>query len=394
MRKGKKLSQIVMIVVLCMMILYAGMNRNWKISENVEAQMQNQLLHHLEKMYIPSLYYVSEGQNNLPQKWYEECVSYFLPLGSYVNLNGSYQLNIEDSDTYKMILAYQASDENEVDEKGELVQEKKTENSENSKLMSVTDLSMEKLENYEYLLENFYTVDSSTSVTKKDLDAKKLLAKDMKIQSELNGPKILIYHTHSQESFKDSKKGDASTTIMGMGEYLSQLLNEKYGIETLHHQGIYDLVEGKLDRSLAYQLAEKDISKILKKYPSIEVVIDLHRDGVGKDTHLVTEINGKKTAQIMFFNGMSRSRKNGDIEYLYNPYIEDNLAASLQMQVNAMKYYPGYARHIYLKSYRYNMHLKPKSLLIEAGAQTNTVQEMRNSMEILADLISKTFQGQ
>ena len=95
----------------------------------------------------------------------------------------------------------------------------------------------------------------------------------------------------------------------------------------------------------------------------------------------------------MFFNGMSRSRKNGDIEYLYNPYIEDNLATSLQMQVNAMKYYPGYVRHIYLKSYRYNMHLKPKSLLIEAGAQTNTVQEMKNSMEILADLLSKTFQS-
>lgn len=392
MGKGKKLSQIVMIIALCLMILYVGANRHWKISENTEAQMQNQLLHHLERTYMPSLYYVSEGQKYLSKKWYEEFVAYILPLGTYVNLNGSYQLNIEDNDTYQMILAYQASDENEVDEKGDLMK-KTSDNSKNSKLLSVTDLSMEKLEKFEYLLEHFYTVDSSTCVTKNDLNAKKLLGKNIKIQSKLKGPKILIYHTHSQEGFKDSKKGDSSTTILGMGEYLSRILNEKYGIETLHHNGIYDLVEGKLDRSLAYQLAEKDISKILKQYPTIEVVIDLHRDGVGKDTHLITEINGKKTAQIMFFNGMSRSRKNGDIEYLYNPYIEDNLATSLQMQVNAMKYYPGYVRHIYLKSYRYNMHLKPKSLLIEAGAQTNTVQEMKNSMEILADLLSKTFQS-
>ena len=113
-------------------------------------------------------------------------------------------------------------------------------------------------------------------------------------------------------------------------------------------------------------------------------MIDLHRDGVGANTHLVTEVDGKKTAQIMFFNGLSRTKANGDISYLYNPYIEDNLAFSLQMQIAATKMYPGFTRHIYLKSYRYNMHLMPKTLLIEAGAQTNTVEEMRNAMELLA----------
>ena len=139
--------------------------------------MQNQLLHHLERTYMPSLYYVSEGQKYLSKKWYEECVAYILPLGTYVNLNGSYQLNIEDNDTYQMILAYQASDENEVDEKGDLMK-KTSDNSKNSKLLSVTDLSMEKLEKFEYLLEHFYTVDSSTCVTKNDLNAKKLLGKN------------------------------------------------------------------------------------------------------------------------------------------------------------------------------------------------------------------------
>ena len=183
---------------------------------------------------------------------------------------------------------------------------------------------------------------------------------------------MLIYHTHSQEQFKDSVPGDANTSIVGMGTYLTDLLNQKYGIETYHHTGVYDLVNGKLDRSKAYQLAEPDVQKILKDNPSIEVVIDLHRDGVAEGTHLVTEVDGRQTAQIMFFNGLSRTRANGNISYLPNPYLEDNLAFSLQMEIAAAKYYPGFARHIFLRAYRYNMHFKPKTLLVESVAQTNT----------------------
>ena len=99
--------------------------------------------------------------------------------------------------------------------------------------------------------------------------------------------------------------------------------------------------------------------KLLKENPAIEVVIDLHRDGVAEGTHLVTEIDGKPTAQIMFFNGLSRTRANGNISYLSNPYLEDNLAFSLQMEIAAATYYPGFARHIFLRAYRYNMHFKP-----------------------------------
>ena len=159
-------------------------------------------------------------------------------------------------------------------------------------------------------------------------------------------------------------------------------------IETIHHEGVYDLVDGKLDRSMAYELAEPQIQKILAENPSIEVVIDLHRDGVAEGTHLAAEIKGKPTAQIMFFNGLSRTKANGNIAYLPNPYIEDNLAFSLQLQIAAANKYPGFTRHIYLRGYRYNMHFKPKTLLIEAGAQTNTVEEMRNAMEILAETLN------
>jgi stage II sporulation protein P len=138
----------------------------------------------------------------------------------------------------------------------------------------------------------------------------------------------------------------------------------------------------------AYENAEASVRPMLDANPTIEVAIDLHRDGVNQDTHLVTEVNGKPTARIMYFNGLSRTRMNGDIAYLNNPYIQDNLAFSLQMELASENKYPGFARRIYLAGYRYNLHLLPKSLLIEAGAQTNTVGEMMNAMEVLADVLS------
>lgn len=369
-----------------------GIHMNIGLSDEMEMYLESFFLHQAEKTYLSGFSYVSEGGGPLPEQWVTECAARLLPLGTYISETTPVDMEVEDSATYEMILEQQANDENAVDENGNLIENKAAEAEEKQapkETAKKVDTSIEKLKDFEYLVSNFYTVDGTTSVSAKDLNAEKLLSKNMKLDKKTKGPKILIYHTHSQEDFKDSKKGDASTTIMGMGAYLSELLNEKYGIETIHHEGVYDLIDGEMDRSKAYQLAEKQVTKILKENPGIEVVIDLHRDGVGNSTHLVTEIDGKQTAQIMFFNGMSRTKANGDIAYLYNPYIEDNLAFSLQMQIAAAKLYPGFTRHIYLKSYRYNLHLKPKSLLIEAGAQTNTVEEMRNAMEALAKVLNE-----
>lgn len=392
MYQGKRISQILFIIVLCVFILYAGIHLNLGVSDEMTMYFNSFFLHHAEKTYLSGLSYTSQGGGPLPEQWVTECAVRLLPLGSYVSENAPLDMEVEDSETYEMILEQQANDENAVDEDGKLVENDKKEESKSKQpeaMAKEVDVSKEKLSDFEYLVSNFYTVDGTTSVSAKDLDAEKLLAKNLKLDKKTKGPKVLIYHTHSQEDFKDSKKGDSSTSIMGMGAYLAKLLNEKYGIETLHHEGVYDLIDGEMDRSKAYQLAEKEVKKILKDNPGIEVVIDLHRDGVGSSTHLVTEIDGKETAQIMFFNGMSRTKANGDIAYLHNPYIEDNLAFSLQMQIAAAKLYPGFTRHIYLKSYRYNLHLKPKSLLIEAGAQTNTVEEMRNAMEALAKVLNE-----
>lgn len=334
------------------------------------------------KLHMPELMYIEETGKESFEKWLINQMELLFPIGYMANGEEEKTLAVEDEDTYRLILKKQAEDENEVLEDGTVKSNKeKTEKTQTAKI------SEKKLKNYAYLRSHFYTVDQTTKTDAKELDAGKLLKKNMKIRKDGSKPKILIYHTHSQEAFKDSKAGDKKTSIVGMGDILTKELNDTYRIPTMHHEGVYDLIGGKMDRSRAYQLAEVKVRKILKKYPSIEVVIDLHRDGVGNNTHLVTSIDGKKTGQIMFFNGLSRTKKNGDIAYLKNPYIQDNLAFSMQMQLAAAKKYPGFARRIYLKSYRYNMHLMPKYLLIEAGAQTNTVKEMQRSMKVLADLL-------
>ena len=246
---------------------------------------------------------------------------------------------------------------------------------------------------FDFLMNNFYTVDSTTKVDKEQLDSKKLLDMDMTMKKDEGKPQILIYHTHSQEGFVDSKENDSSTTVVGVGEYLTKLLHEKYGYNVMHETTSYDLIDGKIDRNKAYSLACAKISAILKENPSIEVVIDLHRDGI-EGEKLVTDIDGKKTAKIMFFNGLSYTNKNGKIGYLENPYINENLSFSLKLQIEAAKYYPGLMRKIYLKGYRYNLHLKPKALLIEVGAQNNTVEEEMNAMEPLADIIARVLSGE
>ena len=216
----------------------------------------------------------------------------------------------------------------------------------------------------------------------------------MSITKDVTKPQILIFHTHSQETFLDSVAGDPTTTIVGVGDYLTELLTQKYGYQVIHDTSVYDYVDGKLDRSKAYTYAEEGIAKILQENPSIEVVIDLHRDGVAETTHLLTEVDGKKMAKIMFFNGLSYSRVNGDIGYLYNPYRDDNLAMSLQMQLIGKAYYPDFLRNIYVNAYRYCLHERGRSMLIEAGAQTNTVEEVKNAMEPLADILNKFLSGE
>ena len=250
----------------------------------------------------------------------------------------------------------------------------------------------EELGNFDYLLNHYFVVDPDTMTNAEQLNAESFLEKDFSMEKNSEVPQILIYHTHSQEYFLDSVEGDSATGIIGIGDYLTELLEETYGYQVIHDTGVYDLVGGVLDRSAAYDYARASIEKILEEYPTIEVIIDLHRDGV-EGQHFVTDINGKSTARIMFFNGLSANSAGQKIEYLPNPYIEENLAFSFQLQLAAEREYPGFPRNIYLKGQRFNLHFRPRSLLIEAGTQLNTVEEERNAMEPLAALLDQLLTG-
>lgn len=251
----------------------------------------------------------------------------------------------------------------------------------------------EQLADYDYVMKHFYTVHPTAAAGRDMIQAETFLDRDFSLKQETDSgmPQILIYHSHSQEEFADYHAGNREATIVGAGEYLAQLLEEK-GYQVIHDTSVYDLRDGKLDRNKAYSYALEGVEKILKENPSIEVVLDLHRDGVDSKTRLVQEVNGKPTAQIMFFNGTSQT-PDGPISYLENPNREDNLAFSFQMKLCADAFYPGYARNIYLKGLRYNLHLRPRSALVEAGAQTNTYEEVKNAMEPLAELLDTVLGG-
>ncbi len=372
----------ILLLAACVVWIAAGGSRgSWRYD------FQNQILAGAEEMYMPGLAYLNRAQDKGAREWIREKALAWLPLVSYAEDHAVSSPAIEDEETLAKILDAQANDENAVDENGNLVGEADPAEAAAQPAAPTVDMSIEKLRDFDYLLSNFYTVDSSTMIGPEQLNADDLLSRSMKIDNTTGGPKVIIFHTHSQEEFVDSTPGDPATSIVGMGEYLTELLNKK-GIETIHDTGVYDIINGQLDRSNAYENAEASVRPLIEANPTLEVAIDLHRDGVAEGTHLVTEINGKPTAKIMYFNGLSRTRTNGDIDYLYNPYIQDNLAFSLQMQLASESLYPGFVRHIYLRAYRYNLHLLPKSLLVEAGAQTNTVEEMRNAMEVLADTLA------
>ncbi len=242
---------------------------------------------------------------------------------------------------------------------------------------------------YETLLSTFYAIDSNALAGSDLLNLQELKGYDLTVSKTDAAPQILIYHTHSKETFADSVQGDPEQSIVGVGSFLTKLLEEEYGYSVLHHTAEYDTV-----RDEAYAKSLPAIEKLLQENPSIQVVIDLHRDSGNPAREMTVDIDGRKTARFMFFNGISRSRRTGDIAYLANPNLKENLAFSFQMQAAAGEYYPGLTRKIYIKQYRYNMHLRGKTLLIELGDENNTLEEAKNACYPIAHLLDLVLSGQ
>lgn len=326
-----------------------------------------------------------------------------IPLAAYAE-ESSCRLTAESQREYEQLLRLEGMDEEYSDSMFYVDEEQERAlRLENEKALAVQEnvdtqqkpqrqiqYSLEEYREYDKLVSEFYAIDPTTMADESLLNLDALWNRDMTLKDNGDGPQILIYHTHSQEGFADSIAGDERTTVVGVGDYLQKLLEERYGLRVLHHKGQYDVEK----RDYAYTKAAPALEQLLKDNPSIQVVIDLHRDEVREDTKLVTLINGKQTARFMFFNGLSRTRKTGEIPYLNNPYLQDNLAFAFQMQLACNEYYPGLTRKIYLKGYRYNMHYCPKTLLVELGAQTNTVEEAYHACEPLADVLAKVLLGE
>ncbi len=413
MRDGQKTARIVLLVCISAMSFYLlgkGISvlreDGWRKGKSMAASACLQAGEAALSLYLPQSVYEEEQSGWLQELagWAREQLPFFTFFA------GTEEKNVVEDDTtiQAMIeenekrIAERIQEENsrkaeEESRQPEDVPETETpaeqETAASPELQPVAEIPVENLQNYEYLLNEFFVVDPNTVTDAAQLNAGTFLEKDLTLERDSAQPQILIYHTHSQEGFADSVEGDVNTTVIGVGEHLAQILRDQYGYQVIHNMDSFDLVDGVLDRSKAYDYALPVIQQILEENPSIQVVIDLHRDGVNEDTRLVTDVNGVPTAKVMFFNGLSKTAEDGELGYLPNPYIEDNLAFSFQMEYEAKQYFPDFTRCIYLKGYRYNLHLRPRSVLLEVGAQTNTVEEAMNAMDPFAYILNKVLQG-
>ncbi|MCL2404763.1 MAG: stage II sporulation protein P [Defluviitaleaceae bacterium] len=257
---------------------------------------------------------------------------------------------------------------------------------------AISEEYMQRLMSFDYLVNNIFLVDRYTTLFPSDIDTGAFLQADLTIDTTVAGPQVLIFHTHSQERFIDSNPLDPMDGVVGVGRVLAEILEETYGISVLHSTHQFDVVDGRPRRQGAYERMEPVIRQVLEDNPSIQMVIDIHRDGVRENAGpFITYINNQRTARIMFFNGLSRQNRGGQVTavpWLPNPYLRDNLNLSFQLQLAANQLYPGFARRVYLREFRYSLHMMPMSMFVEVGNQYNTFAEAVRAMEPMASIIA------
>lgn len=207
------------------------------------------------------------------------------------------------------------------------------------------------------------------------------------------GYQVLIIHTHTTESYAESDKewydpnysprtADKSRNVIALGEVIAEKLKAK-GINTLHVTTVHDYPQ----YNGSYNRAEETIKEYLEKYPSIEMVIDVHRDAIthndGTKVKPTCTINGKKAAQVMIITGCDNRGK-----YDF-PEWKKNFRMACQLQKQLGQKYEGLMRPLYFVPFRYNMHLTPNSLLIEFGTDVNTLDEALYSAQMVGDGLSE-----
>lgn len=223
------------------------------------------------------------------------------------------------------------------------------------------------------------------SVVKNSESKPNINTEDSSLKKKLdpNKPEVLIYHTHTTESFApgsaDSK--DNSTNIVAVGDVVASELQDKYGISVIHDSTLHNDMY-----TLSYKRSRATVENYLKKYGDFKLIIDLHRDSGGNKESVTATVNEQKVARFMFV--ISKDRNN----YGNNKPLVDRMIAT------ANKLYPGAMRQTPTNdyiwwynhgSYHFNQDLRDNVILIEMGTENNTLDEAKNTAKIVARLIAE-----
>lgn len=222
-------------------------------------------------------------------------------------------------------------------------------------------------------------------------------------------PKILIYHTHDTEAYRPTegeeyepsgnfRTEDNDHNVFAVGEELVRILREEYGIIAVHASEKHE----KPKLTSAYSRSLETMLKYKELYPSIEMFIDLHRDGVadtGYEDDFVT-VEGLECARMMFVVGTGSSGKSAqnapeaqtDAEKL-TPDFESNYALAVSLTERLLTYNERFMRNVRVKSGKYNQQVSPRCLLVEVGHNGNTLEQAKNSMRFLARAIAEGMNG-
>lgn len=210
------------------------------------------------------------------------------------------------------------------------------------------------------------------------INAADLLNHPLNYDKNVKGPKVLITHSHTSESYKPSeanfyRPSDPSRTqdprfsVVRVGDEIENVLKQA-GIEVIHDKKLHDYP----NYNGSYKNSLETVEEYLKQYPSIQVVLDIHRDAMSRPDNtqlkVVTEIDGKKAAQAMIVCGSDQGG-------LYHPNWKNNLMFAMKLQQSMNEIYPTLARPIDFRKERFNMHTTNNSLIIEIGSNANTLEE-------------------
>ena len=222
------------------------------------------------------------------------------------------------------------------------------------------------------------------------IDMTSLLQKDSPVALGEQGVQVLIMHTHGTEAYTQSpghayvasgeyRTTDSSANMLRVGQEICDILNDR-GVSAVHSRTLndYPAYNGSYNRAL------KDIQAHIQQYPTIQLVIDVHRDAIATgNTYYKTaaEVDGQQTAQLMFVTGT-------DAGGLTHDHWQDNLAFQAQLHDRLNSTYPGIMRPMSIRASRFNQHIRKGSMLVEVGACGNTLEEALAAAQIFANTLA------